>query len=191
MKKIYLYFICTTLYCLLASMYCEEPDEPEFVSVNKLTAIELNHFDFSGITLEPVTEKTSKEAYVIGVKCFVDVYEVPSVNPWADGKLLEADVLHKGDVNILNIESYYDIITLYDFDDEHKAGSSVRDCFSKKSLNVDNNQSYALVLRKLPVSGVHSFKLIYNIKEKEIESESENDVLKQTIESTTTPIELL
>ena len=163
---------------LFSHTTCESDfEDPEFMEIDKLSRTELFNFDFSGTELKEVDEKAPKQAYVIGVKCFGDTYEYSTID--STEILLKENIYIKNANSLRNVEPDFNIITLNDFDENHKAGSSVTDCF-KMSHDLGKDLSYTLVLRKYPISGLHAFKLIYQIKES-----------KSTIESTTTEIELL
>lgn len=170
--KTRLYLLLFVIYLLFCNMTCDDKADRQ-----ELIRTELENMDFSGSEMTYTNERTAKEAYVIGVRCFVNTYD------W-DKELLENNIIAKS-AYFSNTKRDFDIITINRFDDEHPAGSSVKDCFSSihsQTTIKDESISYALAMRKMPVTGEHSFRIIYQLVESETGTE--------TIEADTEPIEL-
>ena len=144
-------------------MSCEEYDP--YHRTNQLVGVKLANIDFSGTEMKLVSEKTPKQAFVVGVQCFADVYEqyIPEYEGTPGEKVLLEENIVVSDFYFENVDGDFQIITINDFDEKHQAGSDATDCFVMTAVRRGEQVkdfSYSLILRKMPQSGIHSFKLI-------------------------------
>lgn len=184
MRKIIPYLFLLAAYFLFCNMTCEE--DGDMLSY-ELLELDVANVDFSGKEMTLVEGKTSKEAFVVAVKCFGNMYRLEN---WYSEEKREKKLLEE---NVIVTQSYFDntevdfqILTVNAFDDQHPADSDVTHCFiASHELRGEQMKdfSYTLIMRKMPTPGLHSFKLIYKVKAK-IEEEV------KTIEAVTEPIEL-
>lgn len=174
-------------YLLFCNMTCEPADDefpPNYLRTEELIKLEAENIDFSGNQMIVSSEKIKKEAYVIGVKCFTNIYE--QWGPEDDPETNVEENVVSSTAHFDNVEKDFDIITVNDFDDTHLAGSSVRDFFLKTNVKKGKDAysfSFMLILRKVPEPGVHSFKIVYTLK-----PEDKTEI--KVIEEQTDPIEL-
>lgn len=188
MKKCIPFLLLLSFYFLFCNMSCNEYDP--YQRINQLVSIKLANMDFSGTEMKLVSEKTPKQAFVVGVQCFGDVYEqyIPEYGGTPGEKLLLEENVVVNDSRFENVDGDFQIITVNDFDEKHLAGSDVTDCFVMTGVRRGEQVkdfSYSLILRKMPQSGIHSFKLMYKLKE-----EKEDEQEATFIEAITEPIEL-
>lgn len=184
MKKLYIYLLLTSAYCLFCNMTCDQNDEE---SVAKLVAIETENYDFATLNLTPVSTQTAKETYALGIKSYCNIYLLHTIDGITTYELAEENVLsaYNTPLSLFYANKNLDIITIYDFDNEHKAGSSVTDCFKKTYIPNNRDLDIALVFSKFPKPGLHAFKVIF------YQPENTDTIAIKEIEATTKTIELL
>lgn len=194
MKKQITFILLLVIYFLFCNMRCDIGDSDLDFNSEELTKVELTNIDFSGVEMVSTNEKIKKEAYVIGVKCFANTYRTNIGEPWHTGELLKSDSFTKNGSSFANTEDKFEIIVLQDFDEEHPAGSNVRDCFKETTAPLWTSKepfTFVLIMRKFPEPGIYSFKIVYKLKKENEDqqqktSSEELDVIECVIE----PIEL-
>lgn len=194
MKKHILYLLVLLYYFLFVNMSCGCGDDYNSPGAVELTSVELLNYDFSGTEFKVVDSEVNPKAYVIGLRCFVNTYELPSSLDWEQRVLLESAVLSKTNSNFfINTNSTFDLITDTDFDSEHPAGSSVNDCFVESaSLSHDfaaGQLTSTFVMRKYPTTNnqVYTFRIVYRVKAEYSATHNPNE----TIEAISKPVKFV
>lgn len=162
-------------YFLFCNTTCEDRG-PDYIISRELRKVELAHIDFSGSEMLAANDKVSGKAYVIGVRCYENVFHIFDGDSWNDRELIDVDVISYNS-DFFNSDGDFDIITVNALNEKYPAGSSVRNCFKRtyfKRGEYAYEFSYMLVLRAEYEPGEHAFKVVYKLTDGEtIEAQTE------------------
>lgn len=169
MRRLTTYFALATFYFLFTMMMCGDWDRDY-----ELAKIELDNFNFAEQEMIPAETSLPKAAYIMGVKCF---YKASCDSEYK----LTIDNLNKDRITFTNVADTLNIICNSEFNKTYPTGSDVTMLFTKSDKQlVDGDYLYFLILTEAPDPGIHSFKVVYTLKNN-----------GGTIEADTQPIEFL
>lgn len=170
-QNIILNLLLASIFLLFCNTTCDD-DGNSINSIEELVDIKVSNYDYSGTELKAIESRVKKEVYVIGVQCICNSFQINEIDGVIKRELVKENFEARYSYSFANVEEP-DIITISDFDEKHKAGSSVKDCFrisNNSNIRPRDKFSFIFAMREFPIKGDHQFKVVYRHKGKEDKS---------------------